>query len=590
MNAQNKNISVMIVFASLLLSGFVWIPITAEGEDSGGTDSNIWIDAGAGGTGGADDWRDAHGFVIIDNDVKRDDEFDVVICEDVKYDSTEEKYKASGHIFGEMSGIVWDDDPEPTITISMEDFDAYKYDAVNLTVYVLGEYLNQDGPGPDEVRQAYKELLVQRPNHAPKAKAQITNSDENENGMWDNWTDVETNDHGEVVYYIDSESSYVKFYFNASISTDQDGDEITVVNWDLDGDSAFGKESNERKMNTTVFLGEGDHNLGLIVGDGNKLSSVLDIHIIVKLPIKYPDLTVQDIQVVNKNGEGNIEPGDRAAIMAHVKNIGDIETNADSSFDVLFEYWFRDESPDEPIWIELGIENVDETIEVNQLKLVEFPWDISNDFTPGVYSFRATVDYSQEIKELREQNNMFPPEGEDMSAENFTVEEGEYLGDPIINIVSVTQSNGLEIVNVNELVYLNVTLKNTGDGDARYVDIYYYVDNSFQYYQTIDNLPADQTEVTTSFAFSGDTNNTSGFKVKFEVRDDGLVIDTTDTLTIRVQGGSGGGTIPDDPEPPKDESGGIDENLPLIIVAVVVIGGLGAAGFVFMRKKDEDVW
>lgn len=589
MNAHLKTLGVAIVFASLLLTGFALTPIFAKGEDTGGTDDKIWIDGNAGGSGETI-WREVHGFVIVDNDVKRDEEFNVTICENVKYDSEKREYYAAGHIFGELHGIVWTDDPEPSIIISQEDFDTYKEDAVNLTVYVFGEYINTDGPTGDELRQAYKEILVQRPNHAPKAKAMITSSDVDDNGIWDNWTVIENNEHGDVIYYIDSEGISVKFFLNASISTDQDGDNITEVRWDLDGDGVdFGHESRERDMNTTVYLGEGDHILGLIVGDGNKNSQVLDIRITVRQPIRYPDLTIQDITVVNKNGLDEINPGDRCAVRAQVKNIGDAVTNDSEPFDVLFEYWYRDTSPDEPIWIELGRETAAETISVSNFIFVEYPWDISEDFTPGIYSFRATADVDDDVKELREQNNVFPPDGEEMNAENVTVEQGEAQGNPTISIVGVTQSH--TEAHVNELVSMNVTLKNTGDGDARYVDIYYYVDNSFQYYLTIDNLPMDGSEVSTEFFFSGDTNNTSpGFRIKFEVRDDGQVKETSDPITIRVSGGTGGGVIPDDPETPSDDGSGIDENLPLIIVAVVVIGGLGGAGFFFMRKKDEDVW
>ncbi len=582
----HKKILAIIALAGLLIMAAPGALFTVQG-DEGGSDGDIKIYGEAGGSG-EKPWNMISGLVLEEAGTKSDEPFNVTVCEGVKWNAGESKYTPWGYIYGDLEDIVWTDDPEPSFTISQSDFDAHKEDAVNLTVYILGEYW-REGPGEDELRQAYKDVKVQRPNHAPKAVAMITNSDENDNGMWDNWTTISNNDHGEVVYYIDSEGLSIKFYLNASASTDEDGDDITDVRWDLDGDGQFGAESSERKMNTTRYLGEGDHTLGLIVGDGNKYSEpVLDIKIVVRQPIRYPDLTIQNVDVTNTNLHTEIKKGDLCKVMAHVKNLGDNETSTEP-FDVYFEYWFRDTSPDEPFWEELGVVTISETISVNGLKLVETPWDTGiGKFFPGVYSFRATVDYNDDMKELREQNNVFPAEGEEMSAENITLEEDDEPGDPDISIVEVTQSK--TDAWVNEPVWINITLKNEGTGDARFVDIYYYVDNSYQHYRTIDNLPDDGSEVTTAFVFSGDVNNTSGFKIKLEVRDDGVVVETSDTLTVYVEGDPGGTGGTGTNDPPEDEEGGLNENVPIIIVAVVVIGGLGGAGFFFMRKKDEDVW
>ena len=594
MNAH-RNFLMIVAVTSLLIMAIPAFPLEiAGGEESGGTDPDIKIYGEAGG-GGDFTWKTIHGMVLEESGEKSDEPFNVTICEEVKYNAGEQKYTPSGYVYGELNEIIWYDTPEPEFTISDEDFDAHKEDdGLNLTVSILGEYWREEPGYSDELRQAYKEVQITRPNNAPTAIAMITSADVHGNGLWDNWTTIENNNHGEVVYYIDAADLSVEMILNASASTDPDGDNITDFRWDTDEDGAFGSESRERKMNTTVFLGEGDHTLGLIVGDGDKYSTVLDIKIIIKQPIRYPDLTVTEIQVQNKNAAEDIYKGDRCAVLAHVKNIGDNDTDSDTSFDVFFEYWYRDTSPDTPVWEELGSVRITETLGVNQLNLVEILWDTgSGDFVQGVYSFRATADYNDEMKELREQNNMFPPEGEDKNAENITLLEEPDGGDPDISIVKVELNSveqSLTDAAVNELVWINITLKNTGTGDARYVDIYYYVDSALQYFKTIDNLPADGTEWTEDFVFSGDTNNTSpGFRIKLEVRDDGSVIDTTDTLTVRVTGGGGGGPyIP--PEPPEEDDSGLNENIPIVILAVVVVAGLGGAGFFFMRKKDEDVW
>jgi len=519
-----------LIFLVSIVIGILVIfsPVSGgPGGADGGTDEHIDISANVGGSGGEFSWNSIHNFVIYENDAKMNEEMNITVCEDIKYQYAEEKWKISGYIFVHLEGIRWDDDPEPTITISQEEFEEYSEDGYNLSVMVLGEYYRNNG-NDSELRQVYKEVLVQRPNHAPVPVAMITNSDENENGQWDNWTTIDSSDDDEIVYYIDSEGIAVKFYLNASQSLDQDGDIITDVRWDLDGDGEFGAEKLERKMNTTVYLGEGDHILGLIVSDGNKDSDPLYIRIIVKQPIRYPDLTVQNIQVVNKNGLEDILKGDRCAVIAHVKNIGDLEV--DQGFDVFFEYWFRDTSPDQPDWIQLGTQRITDTIYINGLKLVEIPWDTgSSEFIPGVYSFRAIVDYEAEIKELRERNNVFPREGEDENAENITLMETCCGGEPDISIVEVMISK--TEARVNEIVWINVTVENTGNKRARYVDVLNYINNDLKNNKTIDIiLPGEN--ATISFAFSSENKGT--YNNTFILKDNGEILGEQASVVITV--------------------------------------------------------
>ncbi len=87
--------------------------------DSGGTDDEIEVEGTSGGGSG---WNVTHGFVLTEQGEKVDEEFDITICEDVKFNSGEEKYEASGHVFGDLQDIHWDDDPEASIQISEEDY------------------------------------------------------------------------------------------------------------------------------------------------------------------------------------------------------------------------------------------------------------------------------------------------------------------------------------------------------------------------------------------------------------------------------------------------------------------------------------
>ena len=78
-----------------LLSSF------SSSADEGGTDPNIKVYGAAG--GGGFKWNDTHAFLLEDYGEKVEEEFDITICEDVKYKGG--KYAPSGHIFGELKEL-----------------------------------------------------------------------------------------------------------------------------------------------------------------------------------------------------------------------------------------------------------------------------------------------------------------------------------------------------------------------------------------------------------------------------------------------------------------------------------------------------
>ncbi|MCK4614977.1 MAG: hypothetical protein KAU14_09250 [Thermoplasmata archaeon] len=520
-----------LLFALLLILGgisilIIIIPGTVNwaraAEGDGGTDQHIRLSE-CQTDGEGFDWNEIHGFAILEDDEVIDEEFNVSISEDVKYYSSEDKYKPVGHIFGELHEIHCDDDPEPSITITQNDFDAYKDDKINLTVYILVEYW-REGSGEDELRQAYREVLVQRPNNAPVAMAMITDSDEYENGNWTGWKNAsdpkDLNEDGELSYYISSEGINVLFYLNASNSWDIDKDNITDWRWDLDGDGHFGKESREQKMNTTVYLGVGDHILGLMVGDGNKYSQKQDILIFIRTSQRKPDFTIDEISAVNIDElSSDIFKGDGAKITVYVRNIGDNESN--ETFDVNFEYKSVDTNG---TFIAMGSVTVTDTIIVNGVKLVELIWNTGNEsFNPGEYRFRATVDYSEKVKELRERNNVFT------SKENVTLLKEVITGDACVLIEEIKLSKTFALV--NEIVYINISLKNEGEGYARYVDIFYHINGEEQYFRTIYVIPAGGNESAT-FTFSEDT--VGNYNLTFSVYDNQVQVDETE-IAIQVK-------------------------------------------------------
>jgi len=276
---------VLFIFFLMLLSD------SSSGEEGGGSDENVTVEANAGG-GGEFQWNDTRAFVIKEHDYKIDDEFNIVICEEIKYNTTKKKHEPVGHIFGELYGIQWDDDPPPMIRITGEDFQKYQHDESNISVYIYGDYYNE---AQEKVRYAYIQLIITRPNHAPTPVAQVSGSDE-----W-NWSTVnETNS----ARFIVEDTEPLVLWFNGSSSWDVDLDNITNWKWDLDGDGKFGYTHKERGINKSAsFSHDTAYELGLIVIDERgKISGILNftIEIILKAETGGTD---QDIKLSGIAGQ-----------------------------------------------------------------------------------------------------------------------------------------------------------------------------------------------------------------------------------------------------------------------------------------------
>lgn len=474
--------------------------------DSGGTDGDISMNGDAGGSGEYA-WNATHGFVLIDDGEKVDEEFNVTACEAIKGDPGEET--PDGHIFGELHGIVWTDSPEPEIQISDEDFQTYKDEDGTLTVYVYGEYYH----GLNGERYAYKTILVKEPNHKPNAVGWISVVGE---WKWYNLSEEEN-----LTFTTEQDESTIEFCFNGSESWDPDGDEITAWNWDLNKDAQCGNKPGERSMNTTWTYGKGSHDLAIMVSDGDKASQFTAFTITVKEPERKPDLTITNISVANVNGLDYIEKNDTIDVILVLKNIG---TNfTDEVFHILYEFYEVDDRGD-PIEFKVRILGGD-IHEVNGYRTIDFKfYTETEDFIPTTYSLRLTLDINGEIDELNETNN----QGE---FHNITLLPPPPPGDPIISIIETTISNFEPWI--NEYIWINLTIANTGNKHARYIDIYFYVNDEFQYYITIDFLEHDIGNKTVTIAFSGDSSGE--FALRFAAHDDGLERDTTENYSIYVR-------------------------------------------------------
>lgn len=106
----------------------------------------------------------------------------------------------------------------------------------------------------------------------------------------------------------------------------------------------------------------------------------------------------------------------------------------------------------------------------------------------------------------------------------------ETTGAPQLSIESVIPEK-YEIER-NEIINITVSVRNDGDEEARFVDIYYEIDGEQQYYKTIDSIAPDSTE-TSNFTFSEST--IGEYYLTYIGKDDGVEFDR-ESITIRVVG------------------------------------------------------
>ncbi len=555
----------------------------ARGE-SGGTDANIGISAEAGGS--FFQWNQVHGMVINEDGVKIDDPFNVTVC--VSIVEVNGTYESQGHIFGELNRIRWDDDPEPSITVSSPEYFTYAGENDHsLTVYVLGNY-QREIQNETENRQAYNTIVIYRPNEAPEAIASIAGFPIEGEENWTEWknTDNKThfNDMGEFVYYIDETDDLLRLHCNASNSRDPENDDIIRWSWDLYDDGSFGELAFERKMNTTVALGRGDHVIGLKVFDGRNWSEVLEIPILIRTCQKIPDLTVIDLQLENHNGEDIFQQGDFVKIRATLRNIGEAPTF--SPFQAVLYYWYRDAEPDQ---LTVTTVMIEDTVPVNGLELIEITWKTwLPEYQQGMYDINVIIDTMGNVTEMREQNNQ-------RTVENITLEYGPPPPSHLeFHEILLSSTSAF----INEYIYINITIRNIGDVQARYIDVHLYINDEYQHFKSIDAIDPGATG-NLSFQMTGDTG--AIYEVYFIVKDDGIVIDISDDHYVEFIKYSYEEPViprPPPPPPPDDDTFSLDLRLIMVLFFIAFLtlipfmilfkqwkkGGIDAAR---MRSQNE---
>jgi len=550
---MNLKVIISVMLAGIMafsLPGALVVQAADPGE-SGGTDGTS-MSAAAGGSGDFA-WNQIHAFAIMENDKKISEKFNVTVCENLK--QKDGRWHPTGHIFGTLREIHWNDSPAPHIDISDSDFDTYKQDENNLTLYVYGNYTNNSIQG-DEDRYAYKEITIEKPNHAPVPVAMVA-----EQGNW-TWTNLsQTND----ITFVTSGEDSITLVFDATDSWDPDKDNVTTWKWDLDGDSQFGGAGEQGVNRSRVYSAGQTYHLGLIVGDERgKLSNPLDFTIRVKTPQRKPDLNITEITYENKNqNKENFNVGDMIIIHPKLKNIGGNETS--EAFKVELQY-----SKDGGHFQHLGDIEVTDSISANGgVKLLTYNWDTGG-FEPGHYVIKAIADSENVIDEEYEDNN-------EAQTNTINLEQSSTAGSPDLSIESVTADKTTAYVNEN--VNITVSVKNSGDANGTYVDIDYYINDAYQFPNNIEIVPAGG-NASTTFVFNGDAPGT--YTLKFIGKDNDVEFGSQ-TITITVQKRTNPNPNSTNNNTTSSSSGG--GFIPGFELVPLTVAGIGAAAIYARRKR-----
>lgn len=552
---MNENLSKMLTFlaASLMILALPVFMFAQAEEDAGGTEGTE-MGAGAGGSGQFA-WNDLHAFVIWENNVKVEKMFNVTICETVKFDKDTGDAYAADHIFGELFNITWDDDPEPRITISNQDFEDEKQDENNLTVYVLGDYYDGSQPNEeDKDRWAYKTVNITKPNNPPTPVAWVA-----EEG---NWTWVDLSKENDVTFIVE-EGDEITLRFDGSHSWDPDGENVTDWKWDLNEDGFFGGAGETGENKSRILTAGKSYYYGLQVGDERgKFSDVtLDFTIRVRSPEEKADLTVGEIHYENKNkAKDNYEVGDVIIVQPKIINEGENDTT-ENGFTVLIEY-AKIEANDDEVYQPLTQIVITDAIPPGQSKIPTYNWDTGG-LAEGQYKLRVTADSDEEVDEEYEDNN-------DNKTNRITLEERIGAGTPAISIEFVTADRTKAYI--NEPINVTVCIKNEGNGDANYVDIYYDIGGEDQYYRTLDVVTAGE-NASIVFQFTGDAKG--DYILGFVAKDDGSQVGDKVTVTVTVEKKDDGGTVlPPTPDDDSESSGFIPGFELLTMVGAAVAGAV----------------
>jgi len=340
-------------------------------------------------------------------------------------------------------------------------------------------------------------------------------------------------------------------YFSAEDSYDDDGDELTYY-WDIDGDGRFETGETGENLNETGetylynYTEVGTYDLKLRVADGIEESDSIFFHIEVEETETKPELYVDGV-AVEKDGENAVDAdiykGDELIISAFIRNHDESAFGADTTEDVLVNVYYAMDSEDYDTWhlfddmpFNVGIINKE------GLKKADITWDTSeSEFSPDEYMIRVVVDETDVVVEWNEDNNTGDYDG--------IIEVQEYVppADPLLTMRDLEFSPSS--AKVNDDVLIDVTIQNTGEGDAEAVFIKLYIEGTYKKASSYFAVPAGNTtklSYTANEAFDWSPGQEGTYDIKLEliyyIGGDEQKLEVEDEVQIDpIEGGGGGG-------------------------------------------------
>ncbi len=493
-------IQIIIIIVSIVALLMILVPII--NCEKGGSDDQIEI---FGDAGGSHSWNEIHGFVIAEDGNHSEEEFNVTLCENLSYQ--DDTWVPGGHIFGELHGIYWNEDPEPSITISLEDFEEFADDNDTLTIYLYGEYTH---PSEGD-RYAYKEITMEKPNTPPIPVAWFAVE-----GIW-SWHNLSEESDVTVIIEEGIEGDEVTLWFNASRSWDPDGDNVTGWRWRFSDE--FGEcrcsVENVENISRIFSLGRSDDLALRVEDERGEASEALDFIIRVRSRELKPDISVGEIEYENYNhNKANYEVGDSIIIQPKIQNVGENDTV--DPFKVLIEY----STDGGQSYTELVQREITHPIPSSNFELLTYYWD-TNGFAEGKYIIRVKADIENSIDEEHEDNNE--------NRTNLITLDGRALCCPILELGSVVVEKNETFT--GEVAPITIAIRNVGDSDALYVDVYVLINGENLDLITFTTI-FRSTNVSANFNFSSDFEGV--FDVTFLVMDDGHQVGGSQSVSMQV--------------------------------------------------------
>jgi len=334
---------------------------------------------------------------------------------------------------------------------------------------------------------------------------------------------VEENDDYKTLTATLPKDGTLTVYFSGSKSTDEDGDDLEYY-WDIDGDGRYetgdsGDNLDERGETYEFEYSEtGTYELKFRVADGMSQSDSIFFTLEIKETEKKPELYVDEITVELEDGsdasDADIIKGDLLTIAVFVRNHDDSGYGDDTPNNVLVNIYYALDSEDFDTWYLID----DDQMPINLYRIqkegqkqASYEWDTS-DFYPDEYKLMARVDEDDDNEEWNEDNN----EEEYDTILEIQEYEPPMAPELVLEDLDLTPST----IYANDDVEIDVTIKNTGEGDAENVFMKLYIENKYKKASAYFTVPADgsvKLSDTGKGAFTWSPSQKGSYDIKLEI-------------------------------------------------------------------------